>query len=36
MKLPTRVANPVLAVLIQRSGYNSLDKFAAAVNDLGA
>ncbi|MGH3935115.1 MAG: hypothetical protein ACRDS1_09090 [Pseudonocardiaceae bacterium] len=36
MKLPTRVANPVLAVLIQHSGYNSLDKFAAAVNDLGA
>ncbi|MFG3423231.1 hypothetical protein [Micromonospora sp. NPDC048063] len=35
MRLPARIANPVLAVLIQHSGYNSLDEFAAAVNTLG-
>ncbi|TDC64731.1 hypothetical protein E1258_07470 [Micromonospora sp. KC207] len=35
MRLPARIANPVLAVLIQHSGFNSLDEFATAVNELG-
>ena len=36
MRLPKRAANPVLAVLIEHSGFNSLDEFAAAVNARSA
>lgn len=36
MKVPTHPANPVLAVLLQHSGYGSLDEFGAAINTVGA
>lgn len=38
MKLPPpeRIANPVLAVLIERSGYPSIEAFGTAVADLGS
>ncbi|MEU8333632.1 hypothetical protein [Micromonospora sp. NPDC048839] len=36
MRMPSRIANPVLAALLEGSGFGSLDEFAAAVNALGA
>lgn len=35
MRMPLRIANPVLAVLLDGSGFTSLDEFATAVNALG-
>ena len=35
MRMPTRVANPALAVLIRDSGFSSLERFADAVNLRG-
>lgn len=36
MKLPAHTANPILAVLLEHSGYGSLDEFATAINAVGA
>lgn len=36
MRLPKSAANPVLAILLEHSGYHSLDEFAAAVNARGS
>ncbi|WP_229399931.1 hypothetical protein [Micromonospora okii] len=35
MRMPSRIVNPVLAVLLDGSGFTSLDEFAAAVNAFG-
>ncbi|WP_204037485.1 hypothetical protein [Micromonospora qiuiae] len=35
MRMPSRIVNPVLAVLLEGSGFTSLDEFAAAINSLG-
>src|SRR5262249_28065596 len=35
MRMPSRIANPVLAVLLDGSGFTPLDEFATAVNALG-
>ena len=35
MRMPSRIVNPVLAVLLEGSGFTSLDEFATAVNLFG-